>query len=62
MKSVLAQPPENLSRELRDFIRRDEDTRVRIISIGLPILLPDGERMRRGQSSKGRTPTRAGSV
>ncbi|HJW84849.1 MAG TPA: short-chain dehydrogenase [Anaerolineae bacterium] len=55
MKNVLSQTPEKLSRELWEFIRRDADTRVRIISIGLPILLPDGERMLRGPAIKGQT-------
>lgn len=56
MKNVLAQTPEKLSRELWDFIRRDDDTRVRIISIGLPILLPDSQQMLRGPVIKGQNP------
>ena len=53
VKNVLAQTPEQLSAELWEFVRRDDDTRVRIISIGLPILLPDGARMLRGPIVKG---------
>ncbi len=53
VKNVLAQTPEKLSAELWEFVRRDDDTRVRIISIGLPILLPDGARMLRGPIVKG---------
>jgi len=53
MKNVLAQTPEKLSTALWEFIKRDDDTRVRIISIGLPILLPDGEHMLRGPIIKG---------
>lgn len=53
MKNVLAQTPEKLSIALWEFIRRDDDTRVGIISIGLPILLPDGQRLLRGPVMKG---------
>ena len=53
MKDVLAQTPEKLSSALWEFIERDHDTRARIISIGLPILLPDGARMLRGPILKG---------
>ncbi|HLF27206.1 MAG TPA: short-chain dehydrogenase [Anaerolineae bacterium] len=52
MKNVLAQTPERLALALWEFIKRDDDTRVRIISIGLPILLPDGARMLRGPRIK----------
>lgn len=54
MKNVLAQAPEKIASALWEFVRRDADTRVRIISIGLPILLPDGERMLRGPVIKSR--------
>ena len=53
MKNVLAQTPEKLSTALWEFIKRDDDTLVRIISIGLPIVLPDGQRMLRGPVVKG---------
>jgi hypothetical protein len=52
MKNVLAQTPEKLSAALWDFVKRDDDTRVRILSIGLPILLPDGAHMLRGPAVK----------
>jgi hypothetical protein len=53
MKNVLKQTPEKLSIELWEFIKRDDETRVPIISIGLPILLPDGQRLLRGPVIKG---------
>ena len=34
------------------LIDADDDLRVRIVSIGLPILLPDGERLLRGPQAK----------
>lgn len=54
MKKVLVQTPEKLSGALWDFIQTDVDVRVKIISIGLGILLPDGEHILRGPHIKAR--------
>jgi NAD(P)-dependent dehydrogenase (short-subunit alcohol dehydrogenase family) len=43
---------EQISRESARMIEEDEDLRSRILSIGLPILLPDGERLLRGAEVK----------
>jgi NAD(P)-dependent dehydrogenase (short-subunit alcohol dehydrogenase family) len=40
--------PQQTAQAADDFIRSDEDFRSRILSIGLPILLADGERVLRG--------------
>jgi NAD(P)-dependent dehydrogenase (short-subunit alcohol dehydrogenase family) len=43
---------EELASEAEALIRRDEDIRTRILSIGLPILLPDGATVLRGAEVK----------
>lgn len=40
--------PEDAALGARTLITEDDELRIRILSIGLPILLPDGERMLRG--------------
>lgn len=47
--------PESLSTRLWDEVRSDGDARRRILSIGLGILLPDGQRMLRGPQLKAHT-------
>jgi NAD(P)-dependent dehydrogenase (short-subunit alcohol dehydrogenase family) len=44
--------PEDIARRSAQLVESDEDLRVRILSIGLPILLPDGERLLRGAAAK----------
>ena len=44
--------PEDAARRTAALIEEDEDLRVRILTIGLPILLPDGERLLRGAAAK----------
>ncbi len=44
--------PEETARRTAQLIDEDEELRVRILTIGLPILLPDGERVLRGESAK----------
>lgn len=44
--------PTDATRRAAALIERDEDLRTRILSIGIPILLPDGERMLRGADIK----------
>ncbi|MBT8335037.1 MAG: short-chain dehydrogenase [Gemmatimonadetes bacterium] len=40
--------PEATAQATHDLIERDDDLRCRIVSVGLPILLPDGRRLLRG--------------
>nr|MDJ0955796.1 hypothetical protein [Arenicellales bacterium] len=47
-KAIINNPPELLANGLEKIILDDATTRQRIISIGIPILLPDGERLLRG--------------
>jgi hypothetical protein len=44
--------PEKMSEELFKMIRKDKKLRSEIISIGIPILLPDGEGLLRGEEIK----------
>ena len=44
--------PEKMSDELLKMIRKDKKLRSEIISIGIPILLPDGESLLRGEEIK----------
>lgn len=44
--------PGDVARRTGELILEDDDLRVRILSIGLPILLPDGERVLRGPAPK----------
>jgi NAD(P)-dependent dehydrogenase (short-subunit alcohol dehydrogenase family) len=44
--------PEDTASRTAELIESDDDLRVRILSIGLPILLPDGERVLRGAAVK----------
>lgn len=48
MGAVLEQKPEAVATALEEEINKHADLRQQIISIGLPILLPDGEKMLRG--------------
>jgi hypothetical protein len=48
MKAVLADKPQQMAEKLEAFVGADAKVRQAIISIGLPILLPDGTRMLRG--------------
>ncbi len=45
---ILAQQPDVLSRNLEAHVLHDRAMRTRMISIGIPILLSDGERLLRG--------------
>lgn len=44
--------PDDTARRALALVEEDDDLRVRILTIGLPILLPDGERMLRGRAAK----------
>lgn len=48
LKAVLAQKPEALSAALLACLQNNETLRQGIVSIGVPILLPDGKQMMRG--------------
>ncbi len=52
INGVLNHSPEALSVKARDLIQNDEELRSRIISIGIPILTPDGESLLRGSYVK----------
>jgi len=47
MKAVVAAGPEGMSRKVLRLIRRDARLRSQIISIGIPILMPDGRSLLR---------------
>lgn len=48
MGAALEPKPEEVSSALEEEVKKHSDLRQQIISIGLPILLPDGEHMLRG--------------
>jgi hypothetical protein len=52
MKVVLRTPARELSKRLVDILPKDADLRARIISIGIPILMPNGVTMLRGKEIK----------
>ena len=52
IRSVTRSDATTMSRRLADLIERDDRLRSQIISIGIPILLPDGKSMLRGASIK----------
>ena len=52
LRSAAELDPEEAARRAQELIEADEDLRQRILSIGLPILLPDGERLLRGARVK----------
>ena len=52
IRSVTRSDATTMSRRLTDLIEIDDRLRSRIISIGIPILLPDGKSMLRGASIK----------
>jgi hypothetical protein len=52
LRAVLRSDPAIMSARLLDLIRTDSHLRARIISIGIPILLPDGVSLLRGPDVK----------
>ena len=52
MKDILKTSPEDLSKNCFDIITKDSKQRSEIISIGIPILLPNGESLLRGSIIK----------
>ena len=51
---ALAMPAKNLSDRMQEVVMRTPDLRTRIVSIGIGILLADGQRLLRGPSLKSR--------
>lgn len=54
--AALDQTPESLAQALLSQVSASPDLRTQAISIGIPILLPDGRRMLRGPVMKAHTP------
>ncbi|MFO7893321.1 MAG: hypothetical protein R6U63_06300 [Longimicrobiales bacterium] len=52
MDEAAALDPQETARRAGELIESDDDLRVRILTIGLPILLPDGENVLRGETVK----------
>jgi NAD(P)-dependent dehydrogenase (short-subunit alcohol dehydrogenase family) len=52
LDAAAALDPDETARRTAELIASDDDLRVRILSIGLPILLPDGESLLRGPAAK----------
>jgi NAD(P)-dependent dehydrogenase (short-subunit alcohol dehydrogenase family) len=52
LDEAAAMDPDETARRSAELIETDDDLRIRILSIGLPILLPDGERVLRGPAAK----------
>lgn len=52
MKQILNESPENLSQKAFEYLKHDSKLRNEIISIGIPILLPDGKSILRGNEIK----------
>lgn len=52
MKKILDETPENLSKNAFEFLKNNSKLRNEIISIGIPILLPDGKSLLRGNDIK----------
>jgi NAD(P)-dependent dehydrogenase (short-subunit alcohol dehydrogenase family) len=52
LESAARLDPDETARRARELVEADDDLRQRILSIGLPILLPDGRSMLRGTRLK----------
>jgi hypothetical protein len=52
IRSVASTPPSVMSQRLSGLLQNDPELRSQIISIGIPILLPDGKSMLRGEMIK----------
>lgn len=52
MKSILAETPSELSKKAFEYLKNNSKLRNEIISIGIPILLPDGKSLLRGNDVK----------
>ncbi len=52
LPAVAALDPEEAGRRAASLVEEDADLRVRMLTIGLPVLLPDGQRVLRGPEVK----------
>lgn len=52
INGILAKKPEQLSKELTEIVKSEANLRSKIISIGIPILLPEGDKLLRGPQVK----------
>ena len=52
MKSIIKESPEALQQKVMDLLNSNSKLRSEIISIGIPILLPDGKSLLRGNHIK----------
>ena len=52
MKSILETTPEELSGKIVEIVKSNDELRNQILSIGIPILLPDGKNLLRGNEMK----------
>ena len=52
METAAGLDPEDAARRSRELIEEDAELRQRILTIGLPLLLPDGETVLRGADVK----------
>ncbi len=52
MKKILEETPENLSQKAYEYLKQNSKLRNEIVSIGIPILLPDGKSLLRGNEIK----------
>ncbi len=56
LTGILAYDPKTLAADVEQHVRSDADIRQRAISIGIPILLPDGHSLLRGPTLKSADP------
>ena len=52
MKEILTYTPQQLSDKALEVVSNDDDLRSEVLSIGIPILMPDGESLLRSQTIK----------
>jgi len=52
MRNVVKKNPKEISNTIFEYIKTDSDIRAKMISIGIPILLPDGKQLLRGKDIK----------
>jgi hypothetical protein len=52
VRDACADAPEKVSEKLYDILRGNQKLRAQVISIGVPVLLPDGKRILRGPEVK----------
>lgn len=55
MDDALQPSPKEISQQLWQIVQRNTDLRAKMVSIGIPVLLPDGQQMLRGPLLKSQT-------